>query len=155
MVSITVTATEMSATRFWPNDAQSWVFIAGIPVIIFIAVAAVTPDPAYRFSPRRKKRDATVKARTIYWASLLTWLCVVNFLEFRRGLETRLGLPDAITWAFAPIGVIVLIALTIIPLAIDDERPWWKYTIALALYYAAVAGYLAVTLHYGLSAFLK
>jgi hypothetical protein len=36
-----------------------------------------------------------------------------QLLEFRRGLATRVGLPEAIAWVLAPIGLILLLALNI------------------------------------------
>jgi hypothetical protein len=53
----------------------------------------------------------------------------------------------------APIGLILLIALTIAQLAIGDKNPWWAWVGALVLYLAAAFGYLGVVV--GPSALLK
>jgi hypothetical protein len=152
--SVAVTVTEMSATKFWPIGAKGWVFIGGILVILLFALAwALGDEPAHRFSPERRKNDAEM-GHFFYVYALLTWICIVNFLEFRRGLA-RLGLPDALTWALASIGVMTLIALTIVLLAIPNKSPWWRWTSAGVAYFAVWGGYLAVVSGHGLSAFLK
>ena len=133
------------------------IFIAGLVLIFLVAISEALgdrDDPFHdlsMFSTRRKEAART--AHLGYVVAVLTWACMVNFLEFRRGLETRVGLPEALAWILAPIGVVVLIGLSIAQFATDDKSPWWTWVGLLVLYLAAVYGYIAVA--FGPSTFFE
>jgi hypothetical protein len=114
------------------------IFIVGVIVILIFALAEM-PGPSDHWSAKRRKEGAAT-GKLVYAVGLLTWACIVNFFEFRRGLATRVGLPDAIAWGLALIGLILLLALSIAQFA-DEEGPWWKWVGLFLLYLAVVAGW--------------
>jgi len=86
----------------------------------------------------------------------MTWACMLNILEFQRGLETRVGLPEALAWLVAPMALILLIALSIVEFvsfASNDKGPWWTWVGPMLAYLTAVFGYIAVA--FGPSTFLE
>jgi len=136
-------AAETSARGWsWKTSAKDWVFIAGVLLILLVALALV----------KEYKRTAVAG----YAVAALTWLCAVEILEFRHGLVTQLGIPDALSWALAPIALILLIALANVPWMLFTKKTlWWKRISFGALYTAAVVGYVALAAPHGLSAFVK
>jgi hypothetical protein len=73
--------------------------------------------------------------------SILVWISIVNFLEWRRGL-VDVGIPDAGSWVLAPVGLLVLIAMSVA--VFSDELKRWKYVGVIALWIVCVAAYTAV-----------
>lgn len=137
--------------------AKDWVLVVGIGVIILLAVASVLdepggfPDTTEHGQARRKKRAS--QARLGYAVALLDLLCVVNFLEWRRGLRD-IVMSEPWSWVLGSIGLIMLIAASIATL-IDFESSRWQARAGEILiylgYFAAVGGYLTVA--FGWSAF--
>jgi hypothetical protein len=135
-------------------STKDGIFIAGVIVILFFALAWALGGPEGPGGWKSKK-DAT-NAHLFYVCVIPTWLCMVNVLGFRRGLETRVGLPAALTWVIAPVAVILLIALTIASIdtfTTDEEVPWWRWVGLMVVELAVFLGYIAVVA--GPSVFLK
>lgn len=135
-------------------STKDGIFMAGVLVILFIAAAEAFGGER-DMAGWRKKKDAT-NAHLFYVIAIPIWLCMVNFLDFRRGLETRVGLPEALTWVLAPLAVVLLIALgitSVVMFTTDEDVPWWKWGGLLVIELAALFGYMAVVA--GPSAFLE
>jgi peptidoglycan/LPS O-acetylase OafA/YrhL len=134
-------------------STKDGIFMAGVLVILFIAVAEALGGER-DMAGWRKKEDAT-NAHLFYVIAIPIWLCMVYFLDFRRGLETRVGLPEALTWVLAPVAVVLLIALiaSVVTFTTDEDVPWWKWGGLLVIVLAALLGYVAVVA--GPSAFLE
>ncbi len=88
---------------------QDWILTIGI-VLIFLAAFAEITDPKDWYDEHRAARAEGTQ--TAYGLAVANWVCIVYFLDWRRGLAD-LGLPDAASWVLAPIGLILLIALSV------------------------------------------
>ena len=134
-------------------STKDGIFIAGVLVILLFSVSWALGERDA--SGWWKKEDAS-NAHLAYVAAIPIWLCMVNVLEFRRGLETRVGLSEALTWVLAPVAVLLLIALGIAGIAVSTTHkkvPWWKWVGLLVIELAALLGYFAVVA--GPSTFLE
>lgn len=118
------------------------IFIAGVLLILLVALGQALPERPDYLSPARRK-EAASNAHLGYVIAVATWACLVNVFEFRRGLTTRVGLPEAVAWALVPIGVVALLALSVAQM-VNDEWPWWLWIGLLLLYVAAGAAWLLV-----------
>ena len=77
---------------------------------------------------------------------LVSLYCVLQFFAFRRGLS-GIGVPDALSWVLAPVGLLTVIVLG--GVAFDtawrkDAPSWWMWTIAYVVYFGAGFGYARV-----------
>ena len=118
------------------ESVKDGIFAAGLVLIFLFAMSQALDD----------RKGAAQTAYLGYLLAVMTWLCIVNFFEFREGLDTRVGLSEAASWIFAPIGVVALIALGFAQFATDDDDPWWSWVGLALLDIAAFYGYLAVAL---------
>jgi hypothetical protein len=124
-----------------PINLKDWVFIIGVVVILLVAAGDLLAHP----SSGRKERSPGIRAG--YSFAILNLLCAVNFLEWRRGL-VQIGVLGIWSWGIGTIGIIMVIALSIVSWRASygdhDRNGWWTWASALALYMAAVAGYITV-----------
>jgi len=120
------------------------IFIFGVVVILLAALAQLEPAGPYEQWSAKRRKEAGGTAKLTYAIGLLTWVCIVDFLEFRRGLVTRVGLPEAITWVLAPIGLSLLLVLTVAQFTIDDKAPWWEWVGLFLLLLAAAGAWIVV-----------
>ena len=142
MEAIAVAAEMPAKGPTWIASPKDWVLIAGFLLILLVAVSLPKEDKG--------------AARPFYAVACVTWLCAVEILEFRHGLVTQLGIPDAFSWALAPIALILLIALPLVPgLLFTKKTRWWKRISFGALWLVAVVGYMTVAAHHGLSTWVK
>lgn len=134
-------------------EVRDWIFVIGLGLILLIALAELTEPAAFPGDRRPGERAGGIQAGYAYAVADL--LCLVNFLEWRRGLA-ELGLPDAVSWVFAPIGLLLVVTASVVswvasyaedPLTIrrrrSDEKAW-KWLASFLLYVGAFAGYIAV-----------
>src|SRR5512146_2054275 len=105
-------------------SVEDWVFIVGIVFILLLTLGQM-PDSSDRYlSPEKRKEEAS-NAHLFYVCMILPWTCAVNFLDFRHGLAVRVGLSDTLTWVLAPIGVILVFAVTFTILALSNKKGHW------------------------------
>lgn len=114
---------------------RGWLLTGGIVVILFMAVGSVTGD---------KEKSSGVLAG--YWIAILDWACVLAFPNWRAGL-VELGIPVGWSWLLAPIGVLAVVAASVLAWAMSyaakDPGWWWV---------PAWIGYAIVLIVYGLIA---
>ena len=99
----------------WIRGARDWVFIAGAILLVLVALAAM-PDKSDRWFTARESKERKEQASAahgIYLVGLLDLLCIVSFLDFRRGLVAHLGLPEVWSWVLAPIGLVLVLAVSL------------------------------------------
>lgn len=112
---------------------KDWIFIVGVVLLTMEAWGDITGA---------RGNNASIERRGIvYTVSILAWASIVNFFEWRRGL-VDVGISDAGSWVLAPVGLIVLIAMSVA--VFSDELKRWKYAGVIALWIVCVAAYTAV-----------
>lgn len=114
---------------------RGWLLTGGIVVILFMAVGSVTGD---------KEKSSGVLAG--YWIAILDWACVLAFPNWRAGL-VELGIPVGWSWLLAPIGVLAVVAASVLAWAMSyaaEDPGWW--------WVPAWIGYAIVLIVYGLIA---
>jgi hypothetical protein len=127
----------------WIRGAKDWVFIAAVILLLLVAVAAMPDEADRRRSTPAKRNEQASAAHGIYVVGLLDLLCIVSFLEFRRGLVVHLALPEVWSWVLAPIGLVLVLAVSLAAW-LSDEGPMWLSLAIWALFIAAVFGYVTV-----------
>ena len=81
-----------------------------------------------------------------YWIAIISWACVLAFPNWRTGL-VDLGVPVGWLWLLAPIGLLVVIAASVIAWGssyAEEASGWW--------WIPAWIGYSALLIGYGLVA---
>jgi hypothetical protein len=135
----------------WIRGARDWVFMAGVILLLLVALAAM-PDKSDRWFTARESKERKEQASAahgIYLVGLLDLLCIVSFLDFRRGLVAHLGLPEVWSWVLAPIGLVLVLAVSLAAWGASygwgsDKDPMWRWLVMWALFLAAVFGYITV-----------
>ena len=120
--------------------------MAGVVVYVFMAVAMLTGEERwYDHSKHRKKQDAYIVFGYAIWLTNL--LCLVNFFDWRRGLRD-IGLSELWSWVLAPIGLILLIGVSLATfIDFDSHRrrhAWVGELVIFLVYFALFFGYIRV-----------
>lgn len=109
--------------------------------MIVLFLAAEILDTSRPGDTRSRGRASNIAAA--YSPILLCWIAVVSIFEWRQGLAD-IGLPEALSWVLAPLGLIAVIALAIASYHLPDKEPWWKWAGLFLLFIAACFAYIVV-----------
>jgi len=131
---------------------QDWILTIGIALIFLFAFAEITDPKRWYDKDGGARNEGTQSGAGL---AVANWVCIVYFLDWRRGLAD-LGLPEAASWALAPIGLILVIAVSFAAWEAafgaqtyqmnfrrtDQSR--WRWIGLPLLWLAAWAGYVTV-----------
>jgi hypothetical protein len=118
---------------------KDWIFVIGVVLFTLVAFAEIT-DPKEWYSPRRGARAERI--HLMYVEAVVYLLLIVNFLEFRRGLEGVVGIPGIGSWVLAPVALISVFAVGVATWS--DELNRWRWATVFVLWLAVIAGYILV-----------
>ena len=128
-------------------QVKDWLFVIGVGVILLGAVGVLDEERG-AFPVTRRKSMSGIHAG--YSFAVVDLLCAVNLLDVRRGL-VALGLSEALSWVLAPIGLIVVIAASMVSWGTafgeDEGVRWWVWLGALTVYLGAGASYIGISIH--------
>jgi hypothetical protein len=120
-------------------NPKEWITVAGVLLILLATLAEATDEKPYERHAKRMER--LERAGIGYGLAIVAWFSTMSILDWRRGLAA-IGVPAAASWMLAPIGPIVIIALSIAAFYSGDKgQARWKRVAIPLLYLAVVVGY--------------
>jgi hypothetical protein len=122
----------------WSMPVKDWIFVIGVVLFTLLLYGEVM-DPAKWYDRRHERAERGLQ---MWREAVVTLLLIVNFFEFRRGLESVVGLSEAVSWVLAPIGLILVIAADLATWSEGLSRLKWAGV--FLLWMTVCAAYIAV-----------